>query len=136
MLYVRGSTATVISAVTINAAAQSTAAVTANATALELYDQISLTVTMASSTTTLAPWSVYLIPDTPDDATSGSIATPPPGVYLVAQWPVQSGTSAQVFTASGIVIPPGEFTYVVYNGTATNSAATSCTLSRRPYHVA
>jgi hypothetical protein len=135
MQYVRGSTFTPISGVTINAAAQSTAAIATQDTDLELWDQVSLTVTMASSTTTLAPWSLYLLPDTPDDATSGTVVTPPSGVYLVAQWPVQSGTSAQVFTAHGIVLPPGEFTYVVYNGTATNSAASSVTLSRRPYHV-
>lgn len=135
MQYVRGSTTTPISGVTVNAAAQATAAITTQDTDLELWDQISLTVTMASTTTTLAPWSVYLIPDTPDDVTSGSGATPPPGVYLVAQWPVQSGVAAQVFTSHGIVLPPGEFTYVVYNGTATNSAASSVTLSRRPYHV-
>lgn len=135
MQYVRGSTTTPVSGVTVNAGAQSTAAITTQDTDLELYDQISLTVTMASSTTTLAPWAVYLIPDTPDDATAGSVVTPPSGVYLVAQWPVQSGTSAQVFTASGIPLPPGEFTYVVYNGTATNSSASSVSLSRRPYHV-
>jgi hypothetical protein len=136
MLYVRGTTTTPISGVTINTVAQATAAITTQDTDLELFDQISLTVTMSASVTTLAPWSVYLVPDTPDDATSGSLVTPPPGVYLVAQWPCQSGTSAQVFTASGIPLPPGEFTYVVYNGTATNSAASACTLSRRPYHVA
>lgn len=136
MLYVRGSSVAVFSSQTINAGAQATAAVTANATGLELWDQVDAVVTMASTVTTGAPWVLYLVPDTVDDANSPGLTTPPASIYLVAQWPVQSGTSAQRMSAHGIALPPGEFTYVLYNSTGTNSAAISCTLNRRPYHVA
>lgn len=136
MLYVRGSSAAVISSQTINNNAQSTAAVTANASGLELWDQIDLTVTMGTSVTTGAPWVIYLVPDTVSDATAGTLTTPPSATYIVAQWPCGTGTSSQVFTAYGIALPPGEFTYVVYNNTGQNSSSTSVTMNRRPYHVA
>jgi len=135
MLYVRGSSAAVITSQTINNNAQQTGVVD-NTSALELWDQVEAIVTMGTSVTTGAPWVLYLVPHSTNDSNAGDVLTPPQSVYVVAQWPANSGTAAQRFTMHGISIPPGQFTYVLSNQTGQNSSATSCTLNRRPYHVA
>lgn len=138
-LLVRGAAAaavTSISGVTVNAGAIVTSADIDNSSALELFDQIDLAITHATSVTTGAPWQVYLVPYSANDGTAGSVTTPPDPSYLVASWQVGTGTAAQRFTAHNIPLPPGLFRYVVFNGTATNSSASAVTLTRRAYHVA
>jgi|SRR5215831_1790399 len=136
MLYVRGSSSAVFSTQSCNNGAQLSGTVTANASAEELWDQVDVLLSMASSVTTGAPWVLYLIPHTADDATAGDAITPPSAIYMVASWPANTGTSAQHLTAHGISLPPGNFTYILYNNTGQNATASSVTLNRRPYHVA
>ena len=120
----------------------------ANGTALDLYADISGTLTVGGTTATTSYLSFYVVPLNQDGSTYGdglsyygsgfTGSTAPAAVYLAPPAVgVTSGITsgnAITWTLRGIVIPPGSFIWVVCNnlGVALNSTA-AATVQQRTY---
>jgi hypothetical protein len=122
--------------------ALSTAAIT-NGTALDLYADVSFIVTVGGTTTTSSYMTLYLLPLQQDGSTYGdgtaSGSTPPVAVpYLISTCMVKSGvTSGSTISGMfrGLVLPPGDFKFVLCNqlGVALNATA-SLTMKYRSFN--
>jgi hypothetical protein len=107
-----------------NSVLSSTAAIT-NQTALDLFCDFSIAA--AGAETTLAPnyIGVYLMPLNQDGSTYGdgvntttAAAYLPPSTYYVGSIVVRAAASTfQSGLLRGIIMPPGTFNWVIYNGT-------------------
>lgn len=104
-----------------------------NTTALDLYDDLTLTLsTQGSSRSAGAIVSVYLIPaldGTNYDATLAATAE------LVAVFTLDASTTARQLTRRDVPIPPGLFKYFAVNGTGQAFGATGNILERRPHSI-
>jgi len=128
-------------ALPINDAIASSVVIT-NGTALDMFCDFS--VHIAAMTTTGAPFlGVYLYPLNQDGSTYGdgrfatAAAGPPASNYSVGSiaLPVVT-TTATNGSLTQIVIPPGSFKFVIFNGTGTNSTpASGNTSSYRTYNI-
>jgi hypothetical protein len=121
--------------------AVSTAAIT-NGTALDMYADVSLTVTVGGTTTTTSYLSLYVLPLQQDGTTYGdgsasSSSAQPVATYLAASSLVKVGVaSGSTVTAMfrQIVLPPGDFVFALGNnlGVALNATA-ALTMKYRAY---
>lgn len=112
-----------------------------NATPLDIFADVSIS--LGSLTTGAgAPYiGIYLYPLNQDGSTYGdgrfgsAAAGPPPSAYLVGIIPlVPSVTQTQEGTLLGIVMPPGGFTFVLYNLSGTTLASSSNSVKYRTYN--
>lgn len=104
-----------------------------NTTALDLYDDLTLTVaTQGGARSTGATVEVYLImalDGSNYDAVHESTAE------LVASFSLDAATTARQVTRRDIPIPPGLFEYFVRNRTGQAFAASGNILERRPHSI-
>lgn len=114
-----------------------------NGTAFDMFAD--LNIEFASITTTAANGNyvgVYLYPLSATtglygDGKFGSAAAgPPPATYFVGSIVAPVGTQAVQGTLRGIVLPPGTFSFVLYNqlGVATSASASANTCTYRTYN--
>jgi hypothetical protein len=111
-----------------------------NGTALDIFADISFVA--GATITTAAPnyLGFYLYPLNEDAATYGdsrfgsSAAGPPPGNYWVGNIGFNAAASTTIYgVLSRIIIPPGTFSFVLYNG-AGATLASSNTCKYRTYN--
>jgi hypothetical protein len=104
-----------------------------NTSALDLYDDLTLTVaTQGSARSAGATVNVYLIPaldGTNYDAVNETTAE------LVAVFPLDAAVTARQVTRRDIPIPPGLFEYFVRNQTGQAFASSGNILERRPHSL-
>ena len=109
-----------------------------NSTDLDLYADISFSVTGTTTTGTWPSLAFYLMPLN-EDGTSYGDSTPTgsalPVQYAECAVPLQVGVSGGVMTgmARGIVLPPGAFCFGVGNLSGNALASTGNTISYRTY---
>lgn len=112
-----------------------------NTSALDIYADVSYSLTVGGTTTGTSYVALYLLPLNQDGTTYGDAtangATAPTAAYLVSTSTALSGVTsgnAIVGTFRGIILPPGNFKFAVVNqlGVALNAAA-AATVSYRTY---
>jgi hypothetical protein len=109
-----------------------------NSTPLDVFADFSISL---GSVAVVAPnyIGVYLYPLNQDGSTYGdgrfgsSAAGPPPSPYWVGNIVVPTGTAANNGTVRGIILPPGQFKFVVYNQLGVTMNATN-TAKYRTYN--
>jgi len=112
-----------------------------NGTALDIFADISIALASAAF---VAPnyIGIYLYPLNKDGSTYGdgrfasSAAGPPPANYGVGNIGIVAATQAQVGSLSRIILPPGTFSFVLYNGGGVAFAASGNTCQYRSYNRA
>jgi hypothetical protein len=112
-----------------------------NQTALDIFCDFSL---VLASMTFLAPnfIGIYLYPLNDDASTYGdgrfgsSAVGPPPSNYAVGSIGIVVGTQAQTGTLTRVVMPPGSWKPVLYNGGGVALNAANNTLKYRSYNRA
>src|SRR5882724_11718771 len=109
-----------------------------NGTALDVFCDFSIH--LASLAATGAPYvGVYLYPLNQDASTYGdgrfgtAAAGTPPSNYAVGNIGMVAATQAQNGSIIGIVIPPGSFKFVLFNGTNVTTASSGNTSGYRTY---
>jgi hypothetical protein len=111
-----------------------------NGTALDIFCDFSIS--LPSMTPTGAPYiGVYLYPLNQDGTTYGdgrfgsSTSAVPPSVYSVGNIGIVAAVGVQTGTLTGIVMPPGTFKFVVYNGSGVALSASAATWKYRTYNI-
>lgn len=110
-----------------------------NSTALDVFADVSIALASAAF---VAPNQIviYLYPLNKDGTTYGdgnfgsSAAGPPSNSYQSIPISLVAATQAQEGTASGFVIPPGKFKFVLYNNGGVALAASGNTCQYRTYN--
>ena len=113
--------------------------VVTNQTALDIFADISIALASAAF---VAPnfIGVYIYPLNKDGSTYGdgrfaaSAAGPPPSNYYVGSIGLVAATQAQEGTLTRIIMPPGSFKFVLYNGGGVALAASGNTCQYRTYN--
>jgi hypothetical protein len=118
-----------------------------NQTALDLWCDVSVRLTISSSTPSAGAFlALYLAALLDDGATygDGQLAAGTQKAYLppyppVAVLPIESAAALTVMAgfAQGILIPPGTFNFALYNGTgiALSSTGSNCIVKYRTYNL-
>jgi hypothetical protein len=112
----------------------------ANGTALDIFADISIALGSAVFPAGSPYIGFYLYPLNQDASTYGdgrfgtTAAGPPLSQYFVGAIPLVVGTQAQEGALTGIVLPPGSFKFVAYNGAGIALAASANTFSYRTYN--
>jgi len=113
--------------------------VIANGTALNLYSDVSFSLTGTTPTSGVAYFTLYLLPLNQDGSTYGdgtvSGAVLPGSNYQVGSVQVPLSVTSGTLTGMmrGIVIPPGSFKFAIANQTGNALAASPNTVSYRTY---
>ena len=110
-----------------------------NSTALDVFADFSMNL---GSVAVVAPnyIGVYLYPFNQDGSTYGdgrfgsSAAGPPASPYWVGNIVVPTGTAANEGTVRGIILPPGQFKWVIYNQLGVTMAGSANTAKYRTYN--
>ena len=110
-----------------------------NGTALDIFADVSIALASAAF---VAPnfIGIYLYPLNKDASTYGdsrfgsSAAGPPPGNYWVGNIGIVAATQAQTGSLSRIILPPGTFSFVFYNGGGVALASSGNTCQYRTYN--
>lgn len=113
----------------------------ANGTALDVFADVSIAL---GSVAFVAPnyIGIYIYPLNKDGTTYGdgrfgsAAAGPPDGAYYAGRIPLVAATQAQEGTARGLVLPPGTFKFVLYNGGGVALAGSGNTCQYRTYNRA
>lgn len=112
-----------------------------NGTALDIFADLSYIA--GGTATTAAPnyLGFYLYPLNEDGSTYGdgrfgtSAAGPPPGNYLVGTIGFNAAASTTIAgVVRGIILPPGTFSFVCYNGSGATLDSTGPTVKYRTYN--
>lgn len=114
---------------------------TTNTTALDLYADVSFSLTIGSTVTTAASFfSLYVLPLNQDGTTYGDgIANgtaAPSAAYLRSTVGVRvvTANSAVVSTFEQVRLPPGNFKFAIVNNAVVLNAAAAATVSYRTYN--
>lgn len=110
-----------------------------NSSAFDVFADLSIALASAAF---VAPnyIGVYLYPLNKDGTTYGdgrfgsSASGPPPGNYLVGSIGIVAATQVQEGAVTGILIPPGKFKFVLYNGGGVALASSGNTCQYRTYN--
>lgn len=110
-----------------------------NSTALDIFADFSMAI---GSVAVVAPnyIGVYLSPLNQDGTTFGdgrfasSAAGPPASSYWVGNIIVPTGTAANTGMVRGIILPPGQFKFLIYNQLGVTMAASANTCKYRTYN--
>ena len=110
-----------------------------NSSALDVFADFSFNL---GSVAVVAPnyIGVYLYPLNQDGSTYGdgrfgsSAAGPPGSPYWVGNIVVPTGTAANEGTIRGIILPPGQFKWVIYNQLGVTMAGSANTAKYRTYN--
>jgi len=110
-----------------------------NGTALDIFADVSINLASAAF---VAPnyIGIYLYPLNKDASTYGdgrftsSAAGPPPANYYVGSIGIVATTAVQEGSLTRIILPPGTFSFVLYNGGGVALAATGNTCQYRTYN--
>jgi hypothetical protein len=110
-----------------------------NSAALDLFADFSMNL---GSVAVVAPnyIGVYLYPLNRDGTSYGdgrfgtSAAGPPASGYWVGNIIVPTGTAANMGTVRGIILPPGQFKFVIYNQLGVTMAGSANTAQYRTYN--
>ena len=120
----------------------------ANQTALDIYADISVRMTVASATPPAGAWLGLYLAALLDDGvtygdgslTSGSTITRAPPWSPIGSIALETAAAATLLAgfAQGIVIPPGSFRFALYNGSGASlsSTAGNCIVAYRTYNMA
>lgn len=104
-----------------------------NTSALDLYDDLTLTVAAQGSARSAgAVVSVYLVPALDGTNYDDAVAS---NAELVAVFPLDAATTARQQTRRDIPIPPGLFKYFAVNSTGQALASSGNILERRPHSI-
>jgi len=111
----------------------------ANGTALDMFCDVSLSL---GSITPVAPnfIGIYMHPLNQDGTTYGdgrfasSAAGPPGATYYKGNIVLTTTVGVQTGLISGIVLPPGDFKFVLYNRSGVTLAASANTIKYRTYN--
>ena len=118
----------------------------ANQTALDIYADISVRMTVGSATPPAGAWfGIYLAALLDDGATygdgsmaSGGVITRAPPYAPVGSIPLETAAAATLLAGfvQGIIIPPGSFRFALYNGSGAALSATgsNCICMYRTYN--
>jgi hypothetical protein len=118
-----------------------------NQTALDIYADLSVRLTVTSATPPAGAWlGIYLAALLDDGATygdgsltSGSTITRAPPWSPIGSIPLETVAAATLLAGfvQGIVIPPGSFRFALYNGSgaALSSTAGNCIVKYRTYNM-
>jgi hypothetical protein len=119
----------------------------ANQTALDIYADLSVRMTVPSATPPAGAWLGIFLAALLDDGatygdgslTSGSTITRAPPWSPIGSIPLETATAATLLAGfvQGIVIPPGSFRFALYNssGAALSSTAGNCIVKYRTYNM-
>ena len=110
-----------------------------NSTPLDVFADFSMTL---GSVAVVAPnyIGVYLHPLNQDGTTFGdgrfasSLAGPPASTYWVGNIVVPTGTAINYGVVRGIILPPGQFKFVIYNQLGVTMAGSGNTAKYRSYN--
>jgi hypothetical protein len=110
-----------------------------NGTALDVFADVSIALASAAF---VAPnfIGIYLYPLNKDGTTFGdgrfaaSAAGPPPGNYWQGNIGIVAATQTQVGSLNRLILPPGTFSFVLYNGGGVALAASGNTCQYRTYN--
>ena len=117
---------------TTNGSISTASAAIDNSTALDLYDDLTLTLATQSARSAGATVSVHMVQAV--DGTNYDDVEATCG-QLVAVFPLDAATTARQCTVRDVPIPPGLFKYFVLNNTGQAFAASGNLLERRPHSV-
>jgi hypothetical protein len=118
-----------------------------NQTALDIYADLSVRMTLTSATPPAGAWlGIYLAALLDDGATygdgsltSGSTITRAPPWSPIGSIPLETAAAATLLAGfvQGIVIPPGSFRFALYNGSgaALSGTAGNCIVKYRTYNM-
>jgi hypothetical protein len=108
-----------------------------NATNLDLFDDLELTVTFASAPVVGTVVELYLLPSLDAGTTyaDGSTTVLPQASLFVGGFAVRAVATLQRMILRGVALPPGSFKYLVQNTTGQAFPATGSTLERNPYQL-
>ena len=108
-----------------------------NSSDLDLFADLELSVTFASSPVAGAVVELYLLPSI-DGGTSyadGSASILPQSSLFVGGFAVRAVTTAQKMILRGVALPPGFYKYLVQNTTSQAFPATGSTLEANNYQL-
>jgi len=117
---------------TTNGSISTASAAIDNSTALDLYDDLTLTLATQSARSAGATVSVHMVQAV--DGTNYDDVEATCG-QLVAVFPLDAATTARQCTVRDVPIPPGLFKYFVKNNTGQAFAASGNLLERRPHSI-
>ena len=110
-----------------------------NSSALDMFDDLSIS--LGSITPTGIPYiGVYMMPLNQDGTTYGdgkfnaSAAGPPVSQYFVGAIPLVVAAQVQTGILRGIILPPGQWKYVLHNVSGITLAGSANTIQRRSYN--